>query len=127
MVRSPDILLFGAWWHSSGSPVPTRSSLMPQVVLCDALGNAVTWNSSAWQFANVTGPALAGISIAPLARIWPNLLVGSRVQPGLRFHLDAHSPKTWQLVVLVSSGRCRACSAGRSFRLANDLVGSHHP
>lgn len=43
---------------------PTRSSLMPQVVPADALGNAVTWNSSAWQFANVTGPALAGLSIA---------------------------------------------------------------
>jgi MFS family permease len=43
---------------------PTRSSLMPQVVPADALGNAVTWNSSAWQFANVAGPALAGLSIA---------------------------------------------------------------
>ena len=43
---------------------PTRSSLMPQVVPADALGNAVTWNSSAWQFSNVAGPALAGISIA---------------------------------------------------------------
>jgi MFS family permease len=37
---------------------------MPQVVPADALGNAVTWNSSAWQFANVAGPALAGLSIA---------------------------------------------------------------
>jgi MFS family permease len=43
---------------------PTRSSLMPQVVPPEALGNAVTWNSSAWQFANVAGPALAGLSIA---------------------------------------------------------------
>lgn len=46
---------------------PTRSSLMPQVVPADALGNAVTWNSSAWQFANVAGPALAGLSIAVAA------------------------------------------------------------
>jgi MFS family permease len=42
---------------------PTRSSLLPQVVPLQDLGNAVTWNSSAWQFANVAGPALAGISI----------------------------------------------------------------
>ena len=42
---------------------PTRSSLMPQVVPPEDLGNAVTWNSSAWQFANVAGPALAGIAI----------------------------------------------------------------
>jgi MFS family permease len=42
---------------------PTRSSLLPQVVPPQDLGNAVTWNSSAWQFANVAGPALAGISI----------------------------------------------------------------
>ncbi len=43
---------------------PTRSSLMPQVVPPEDLGNAVTWNSSAWQFANVAGPAFAGLSIA---------------------------------------------------------------
>jgi MFS family permease len=43
---------------------PTRSSLMPQVVPAEDLGNAVTWNSSAWQFANVSGPAFAGLSIA---------------------------------------------------------------
>ena len=42
---------------------PTRSSLLPQVVPPADLGNAVTWNSSAWQFANVAGPALAGIAI----------------------------------------------------------------
>jgi MFS family permease len=42
---------------------PTRSSLMPQVVPAEDLANAVTWNSSAWQFANVAGPALAGFSI----------------------------------------------------------------
>ncbi len=37
---------------------------MPQVVPAEDLGNAVTWNSSAWQFANVAGPAFAGFSIA---------------------------------------------------------------
>ena len=30
----------------------------------EALGNAVTWNSSGWQFANVAGPALGGAALA---------------------------------------------------------------
>jgi MFS family permease len=37
---------------------PARTSLLPQVVPLDTLGNAVTWNSSGWQFANVAGPPL---------------------------------------------------------------------
>ena len=43
---------------------PARSSLLAQVVPDEALGNAVTWNSSGWQAANVTGPALGGVVIA---------------------------------------------------------------
>jgi MFS family permease len=42
---------------------PARQSLLPQVVAPEALGNAVTWNSSGWQIANVAGPALAGLLI----------------------------------------------------------------
>jgi MFS family permease len=40
---------------------PARSSLLPLVVPPAALGNAVTWNSSGWQLANVVGPALGGL------------------------------------------------------------------
>ncbi len=43
---------------------PNRSSLLPQVVPPEAVGNAVTWNSSGWQFANVAGPALGGAVLA---------------------------------------------------------------
>jgi MFS family permease len=43
---------------------PNRSSLLPQVVPPEALTNAVTWNSSGWQFANVAGPALGGAALA---------------------------------------------------------------
>src|SRR5262249_14259734 len=42
---------------------PARSSLLPQVVPPEALGNAVTWNSSGWQVANVAGPALGGLAL----------------------------------------------------------------
>lgn len=44
--------------------VPARGSLVPQVVPIELLSNAITWNSSGWQIANVTGPALGGMMIA---------------------------------------------------------------
>jgi MFS family permease len=43
---------------------PARSSLLPQVVPLDALGNAITWNSSGWHIASMLGPALGGLVIA---------------------------------------------------------------
>jgi MFS family permease len=43
---------------------PARTSLLPHVVPGEALANAVTWNSSGWQFANVAGPALGGLLVA---------------------------------------------------------------
>ena len=41
--------------------MPARSSLVPQVVPLEVLGNAVTWNSSGWQIASMVGPGLAGL------------------------------------------------------------------
>jgi MFS family permease len=46
--------------------MPSRASLVPQVVPPEQLGNAVTWNSSGFQVANVGGPALGGFVIASL-------------------------------------------------------------
>jgi MFS family permease len=43
---------------------PARSSLLALVVPPESLGNAVTWNSSGWQVANVAGPALGGVALA---------------------------------------------------------------
>jgi MFS family permease len=40
--------------------MPARSSLIPLVVGPETLGNAVTWSSSGWQVAAVTGPAIGG-------------------------------------------------------------------
>ena len=48
--------------------MPARSALVPQVVPLESLGNAVTWNSSAWQVASVAGPALGGLAIAITGR-----------------------------------------------------------
>src|SRR5438874_7789996 len=43
---------------------PARWSLVPMVVPGPLLANAVTWNSSGWQIASVSGPALGGLVIA---------------------------------------------------------------
>jgi MFS family permease len=43
---------------------PARSALLPQIVPMETLANAVTWNSSGWQVANVAGPALGGLVVA---------------------------------------------------------------
>jgi len=43
---------------------PARWALLPQLVPEAELSNAVTWNSSGWQIAAMTGPALGGLVIA---------------------------------------------------------------
>jgi MFS family permease len=55
------LLLAGAGRACSA---PARGALLVQVVPLAALGNAVAWNSSGWQLANVAGPALGGLALA---------------------------------------------------------------
>jgi len=43
---------------------PARGAILPQIVPNETLGNAITWNSSAQEIANVSGPALAGLLLA---------------------------------------------------------------
>jgi MFS family permease len=40
---------------------PARAALLPRIVPAWAFANAVTWNSSAFQVASMTGPALGGL------------------------------------------------------------------
>jgi MFS family permease len=42
---------------------PASSTLLPQTVSPDLFSNAATWSTSSWQFASITGPALAGLLI----------------------------------------------------------------
>lgn len=42
---------------------PARGSIMPLLVPVSALGNAITWNSSAFELATITGPAIGGMLI----------------------------------------------------------------
>jgi MFS family permease len=43
---------------------PARAAFLPQIVPRHVFSNAVTWNSTAFQFSSVIGPALAGVLIA---------------------------------------------------------------
>jgi MFS family permease len=43
---------------------PARGALLPQIVPLESIGNAITWNSSSQEIANVSGPALAGLLLA---------------------------------------------------------------
>ena len=42
---------------------PASSTLLPETIPSELYSNAATWNISTWQFASITGPALAGIII----------------------------------------------------------------
>src|SRR6266540_5483215 len=42
---------------------PASSTLLPQAVPPHLFTNATTWGTSTWQFASITGPALAGLLI----------------------------------------------------------------
>jgi MFS family permease len=44
--------------------MPSRAALLPQVVPMELLPNAVAWNSSGWQVANVVGPGIGGLVLA---------------------------------------------------------------
>lgn len=50
---------------------PARSSLLPMIVPKDVFQNAVTWNSSVFQFAATAGPIIAGTMMAQTKVFWP--------------------------------------------------------
>lgn len=56
---------------------PATSSLISQVVPPEIFGNAVTWESSAWQASSIIGPAMGGLLIALLDRATPVYAVTS--------------------------------------------------
>jgi len=42
---------------------PASSTLLPQTIPPEMFSRAATWNSSVWQFASITGPAVAGLLV----------------------------------------------------------------
>lgn len=55
---------------------PSRSALVAQIIPLQLLPNAVTWNTSGWQFANVMGPAIGGLILIFFPPVIPYLLSG---------------------------------------------------
>jgi MFS family permease len=43
---------------------PASSTLLPQTIPSNLYSGAATWNSSMWQIASITGPAIAGLAVA---------------------------------------------------------------
>jgi MFS family permease len=75
--------------------MPARAALVPQVVPLEALGNAITWNSSGWQIAATVGPGLAGLVIAVTKRAsWAYLLaaLGALACAALVASIRPHAP-----------------------------------
>jgi predicted MFS family arabinose efflux permease len=63
----PVWLIYTVLFLMSGSrsfQAPARLAILPHIVPKGTLANAITWNSSAQEIANVSGPALAGVLIA---------------------------------------------------------------
>ncbi len=56
-------LLLGATAISQALGSPSRAALLPQLVGPGLFANAVTWNSSVFQIASMTGPAVGGLMV----------------------------------------------------------------
>lgn len=74
---------------------PARSALVSQIVPLTMLPNAVTWNSTAWQLANISGPALGGLTLAVTSHIAIAYLLAAGCALaciGLLFRVHPHRP-----------------------------------
>ena len=73
------LLGVGAVGQALGSP--SRSALLPQLVPTELFSNAVTWNSSVFYVASVTGPVIGGLVVATSGS--EKLGAGLRARAGL--------------------------------------------
>src|SRR4051812_31858396 len=48
---------------------PARQALLPQLVSKDVFANAITWNSTTFELASITGPAIGGLVIARFSTV----------------------------------------------------------
>jgi MFS family permease len=66
MVEGPVALMFGCLVLAGVGRAfsnPPRSALLAHVVPLSVISNAVTWNSTGWQVASVSGPAVGGLAV----------------------------------------------------------------
>lgn len=71
-------LLVIAWGRAFDGPA--RSAWLFQLVPERDIASAVTWNSSRWQLASATGPALGGAALALTHKAWPVYLAFAGAQ-----------------------------------------------
>jgi MFS family permease len=57
--------------------MPARSAILPRIVPVPIFGNAVSWNSSAFELAAITGPAVGGLLIGVLRHTTGVYLINS--------------------------------------------------
>jgi len=77
---------------------PATSTLLPQTVPENVFTSAATWSSSAWQFASIIGPAVAGLLAAALQSVT------------LIYVFDAIAGFTFLVLVILIQGRQLALS-----------------
>ena len=93
------VLLFGT---ARAFANPASQALLPMIVPREAFSSALAWNSSTWQVASITGPALTGLAylvgphlvfiITTLSYIACTILLFA-IKP--RLAAAAHEPVTW--------------------------------
>ncbi|MFO0807779.1 MAG: MFS transporter [Gemmataceae bacterium] len=92
--------------------IPARWALVPSVVPPTALANAVTWNSSGWQTAQMVGPTLGGAAIALTERAGTAYLLSAACTLGC--------------AVLITGTRPRPLPPrGEPLSIASFLAGAH--
>jgi MFS family permease len=86
LLRGPVPLVYACLFMSGTARAlmgPAKSALLPEIVSTPAFESAVAWNSSAWQMAEVIGPALGGALLAATRQ--PSLVYLAHAILGLAF------------------------------------------
>lgn len=78
-------LLLGVTGSARAFWMPARSAILPRIVPREIFRNAVSWNSSGFELAAITGPAIGGLMIGLFHRGYPVYLFNAAA--GLSFLL----------------------------------------
>jgi MFS family permease len=73
--------------------LPSRASLLPRVVPLKDFANAVSWRTSGWQIASVTGPGLGGVGLALFTSVVPLILISASMALIVAFLLGSIRPR----------------------------------
>jgi MFS family permease len=114
-------IVLGLQATSNAISGPARVALLPQLVPVEALANAVTWNSSRFQFASTIGPALGGFAIAIWQVAWPIYLIATLAALILGVFLIPLKPRPVERQITDESP-WQSLSAGVRFVRGNPII-----